>query len=298
MLKNKIVAAGLATVLAMPFGLAACGSQPAAKQETKTETTTTTTVTSSSDEKAKEAAEAAKILYWEGKTSDGQDVFYMDDEAGSNAILAVTKSDGSDGKGWAGKVTTQDTKLTITDDETKETISLTVVDAAEDLTSLKVNIDGYGDVEMKPTTQGAFTKEVEGVVDAAVTAAITEAANEAANELSKTVMYYEGTLADGKTVAYVDNAESKEALLAISNADYSDVKSYAGKVTVADGKTTITDEETKQTISFTVVSGDSKSSTMKLNIDGYGEVELKGVTGGELADQVGKLAEQVAKEVK
>lgn len=297
MLKNKIVAAGLATVLAMPFGLAACGSQPAAKQETKTEATTTETKDASSD-KLKEAAEASKILYWEGKTSDGQEVFYMDDEESKSAILAIGKEDGSDGKGWVGKVTTQDPKITITDETTGETITLTVLDTTEDFSALKVNIDGYGEVDMKPTTQGAFAKEIEGVVDTAVTAAVTEAATEAADELSKTVMYYEGTLADGKTVAYVDNAESKEALLAISNADYSDVKSYAGKVTVADGKTTITDEETKQTISFTVVSGDSKSSTMKLNIDGYGEVELKGVTGGELADQVGKLAEQVAKEVK
>lgn len=297
MLKNKIVAAGLATVLAMPFGLAACGSQPAAKQETKTEATTTETKDASSD-KLKEAAEASKILYWEGKTSDGQEVFYMDDEESKSAILAIGKEDGSDGKGWVGKVVTQDAKVTITDETTGETINLTVLDVTDDFSALKVNIDGYGEVNMKPTTQGAFAKEIEGVVDTAVTAAVTEAATQAADELSKTVMYYEGTLADGKTVAYVDNAESKEALLAISNADYSDVKSYAGKVTVADGKTTITDEETKQTISFTVVSGDSKSSTMKLNIDGYGEVELKGVTGGELADQVANLAEQVAKEVK
>lgn len=297
MLKNKIVAAGLATVLAMPFGLAACGSQPAAKQETKTEATTTETKDASSD-KLKEAAEASKILYWEGKTSDGQEVFYMDDEESKSAILAIGKEDGSDGKGWVGKVVTQDAKVTITDETSGETINLTVLDATEDFSALKVNIDGYGEVNMKPTTQGAFAKEIEGVVDTAVTAAVTEAATQAADELSKTVMYFEGTLADGKSVTYADNAEAKEAALVISSADYSDVKSYAGKVTVADGKTTITDEETKQTISFTVVSGDSKSSTMKLNIDGYGEVELKGVTGGELADQVGKLVEQVAKEVK
>lgn len=297
MLKNKIVAAGLATVLAMPFGLAACGSQPAAKQETKTEATTTETKDASSD-KLKEAAEASKILYWEGKTSDGQEVFYMDDEESKSAILAIGKEDGSDGKGWVGKVTTQDPKVTITDETSGETITLTVLDITDDFSALKVNIDGYGDVEMKPTTQGAFAKEIEGIVDTAVTAAVTEAATQAADELSKTVMYFEGTLADGKSVTYADNAEAKEAALVISSADYSDVKSYAGKVTVADGKTTITDEETKQTISFTVVSGDSKSSTMKLNIDGYGEAELKGVTGGELADQVGKLVEQVAKEVK
>lgn len=297
MLKNKIVAAGLATVLAMPFGLAACGSQPAAKQETKTEATTTETKDASSD-KLKEAAEASKILYWEGKTSDGQEVFYMDDEESKSAILAIGKEDGSDGKGWVGKVTTQDPKITITDETSGETITLTVLDTTDDFSALKVNIDGYGEVEMKPTTQGAFAKEIEGIVDTAVTAAVTEAATQAADELSKTVMYFEGTLADGKSVTYADNAEAKEAALVINSADYSDVKSYAGKVTVADGKTTITDEETKQTISFTVVSGDSKSSTMKLDIDGYGEVELKGVTGGELADQVGKLVEQVAKEVK
>ena len=294
MLKNKIVAAGLATVLAMPFGLAACGNQPAATQETKTETTTTT----ATSEKAKEAEEAAKILYWAGKTSDGQDVFYMEDLESSTAALAVTKDDGSDGKGWAGKAKLEENKVTITDDESKETINLTVVDTAQDDTALKVEIDGYGTVEMKPITQGEFSKEVEGLVSTAFTAAVTEAATEAADELSKATIYWQGTLADGSTVLYLDDAESKEATIAIAKADGSDVQGWSGKVTVADGKNTITDNESKQTVSYTVVSGDSKSSAMKLNIDNYGEVELKSVTGGELGDQFGKFAEQIAKEVK
>ena len=293
MLKNKIVAAGLATVLAMPFGLAACGNQPAAKQETKTETTTTT----ATSEKAKEAEEAAKILYWAGKTSDGQDVFYMEDLESSTAALAVTKDDGSDGKGWAGKAKLEENKVTITDDESKEAINLTVVDTTPDYTALKVEIDGYGTVEMKPTTQGEFEKEVEGFVSTAVTAAATEAVSQAADELSKSIVYYEGDLASGQHVDYADDAESKEAALVISNADLSDVKAWSGKVSVVDGKTTITDTETKQTVSFTA-SGDSKSSSIKLNIDGYGEVELKGVTGGEVGDQIAKAVEQLSKAAK
>lgn len=296
MLKNKIVAAGLATVLAMPFGLAACGSQPAAKQETKTEATTTESKDASSD-KLKEAAEASKILYWEGKTADGKEVFYMEDEESKSAILAIGKEDGSDGKGWVGKYANQDTKVIITDEATGETVTINVLDATQDLSALKVNIDGYGDIEMKPTTQGAFTKEIEGVVDTAVTAAVTEAVSQAADELSKTVLYFEGDLANGLHVDYADDAEAKTAALVISNADLSDVKSWSGKVSVTDGKTTITDDETKQTISFTAT-GDSKSSSIKLNIDGYGEVELKGVTGGEVGDQIAKAVEQLAKEAK
>ena len=297
MLKNKIVAAGLATMLAMPFGLTACGSQPAtsqpAAQETKTDTATT--------EKAKEAEEAAKVLYWEGKTSDGQEVFYMDDEKDSTALLAIGKSDGSDGKGWAGKATVEDYKITITDDTSKETISLTVVDSNADATALKVEIEGYGTVEMKPTTQGEFDKQVEEVVTTAATAAATAAATEAADQLSKATIYWQGTLADGSEVVYMDDAETKEAFIAVSPAnvtDPSEIQAWGGKVSVADGKNTITDEESKQAVSYTVVSGDSKSSVMKLNIDNYGEVELKSVTGGEVGEEIAKLAEEFSKQVK
>ena len=110
-------------------------------------------------------------------------------------------------------------------------------------------------------------------------------------------MYWEGTLADGQTVTYVDDANSKEAVIAIiKSGDESNAKGWAGKVTVTDGKSTITDNESKETITYAVVSGGADSSSMKLSIDGYGEVELKPVTGNDVANEAGKCIEKLAKE--
>ena len=290
MLKNKIVAVGLTGVLTMSFGLAACGGQPAASSsESK--------ASSSETEQAKDAKEAIKILYWEGTTSDGQSVVYMDDAETKTAGLVIVKSDASDGKGWSGQVAEANGKKTITDDITGETIAFAVGDVASDGTSLKVNIDGYGEVNMTPITAHldcllSFAKAAEGYIAAAA----TEAAAEAAEEISKTTLYWEGTLSDGSTVDYTDDAEAKEASLSITKADLSDGKVWSGKATVENGKTTITDNESKQTISFTVVSGDKNGSSLKLNIDGYGEVELKPVTGGDAANQIGQAVEEASKQ--
>lgn len=301
MFKNKIVTIGMAGVLSMSIGLAACGNKPAASSSSAADSAASSSVAadSSASEKAKEAAEAAKILYWEGTTSDGQSVVYSEDEQAKTAALAVIKADASDGTGWSGKAVSEDGKVTITDDLTSETVTLTVVDLASDFTALKVNIEGYGDVDMKPITQGEFEKEVEGIIDTAVTAAATEAANEAADALSKATFYWEGTLSNGSVVTYLPaDAESKEASLTITSADGSDIKTWVGTAATDNGKTTITDSESKQTIVVTVVSSDDAAGTQKLNIDGYGEVEMKKVTGDDIAKQAEQFANEVEKEVK
>lgn len=286
MLKNKVVAVGLTAALTMSAGLVACGNQPAASSESK--------ASSSAAEQAKEAAEAAKILYWQGTTSDGQEVVYSNDENTKTASLVIVKSDASDGQAWSGKTIEADNKITIKDDSTSKAITYTVVETAPDGTSLKVNIEGYGDVNMKPITQGEFSKAAEGYI----TAAAAEAAAEAADAISKTTMYWEGTLSNGSTVNYMDDAENKEATLSVTNADMSDAKVWSGKVTVENGKSTITDGESKKTITFTVVSSDDKGGSQKLNIDGYGEVELKPVTGGDVADQAEQFINEMSKEAK
>ena len=287
MFKNKIVTFGLAGMLSMSLGLAACGSQSASTQQSSSDTATT--------ENATKVNDANKILYWEGKASDGQDVCYMHNDETSAATLAITKPDASDGKYWSGKAAQKDSAVTITDDKSKETVTLTVVDAPADFSSLKVNIDGYGEVDMKPTTQAEFDKEIEEVATS-VTAAAKEV-EDAMNSIAQFVMYWEGTLADGQTVTYVDDANSKEAVIAIiKSGDESNAKGWAGKVTVTDGKSTITDNESKETITYAVVSGGADSSSMKLSIDGYGEVELKPVTGNDVANEAGKCIEKLAKE--
>ena len=179
-----------------------------------------------------------------------------------------------------------------------------MVDVSDDGSALKVNIDGYGEVEMKPITQGEFTKGLEatGTEIAAEAAKELEAAATAvADEISKTTFAWEGTLSDGSGVLYTDSAESREALrnsktaeasLVITKADGSDIQTWSGKATAEGKKITITDDETKKTISYTAAS-EGKDS-LKLNIDGYGEVTVKAVTGGDIAQGIEQAAEQVS----
>lgn len=289
MFKNKIVAAGLAVVLASPFGLAACGSKPAATEQSA----------SSTNSAVKATEEGSTILYWEGALADGQSVIYTHDDTAQTAVLAIFKADGSSGKAWSGKYAQTENSVTISDEGTKEAVTLTVEDAVENTTSLKINITGYGEATLKPTTQSEFEKELEGIVTTAVASAATEVATEVADEASKTTFYWEGTLADGSTVDYMDSEETREALknsktaeasLTITKADLSDIKSWNGKATAEGDKITITDEESKQTISYTAkADGDS---SLKLNIDGYGEVDLKPVTGGDIANEIGQAVEE------
>ncbi len=289
MLKNKIVAVGLTGVLTMSAGLVACGGQPAASSSASS---SEATASSSATEQAKEAAEAAKIIYWQGTTSDGQEAVYMNDDDSKTASLVIVKSDASDGQGWSGKTTVADDKITITDESTNKAVTLTVVEAAADGNSLKVNVEGYGDINMKPITQGEFNKAAEGYI----TTAAAEAAAEAADAISKTTMYWEGTLSDGSTVDYMDDAAAKEATLSVVKADMSDGNVWSGKVKVENGKSTITDNESKKTITFTVVSSDDKGTS--LDIEGYGKVDLKPVTGGDVANQAEQLVNDLSKEAK
>ena len=218
----------------------------------------------------------------------------MNDEATKTASLVIVKSDASDGQGWTGKTTVDGDKITITDESTNKAVNLALVEYAADGSSLKLNVEGYGDISMKPITQGEFNKAAEGFI----TAAVAEAAAEAADAAAKTTMYWEGTLSNGSTVIYMDDPEAKEAMIAITKEDVSDSSSWSGKVAVENGKSVITDNESKKTISFTVVSADDKGSSQKLNIEGYGEVELKPVTGGDLANMAEQFANEVSQEVK
>lgn len=286
MLKNKFVAIGLTGVLTMSAGLVACGGSSASGSASAT------AASSASTETAASTAEDSKIVFWQGTTSDGQNVFYSADDAAKTATLAVVKGDASDGKGWSGKTVEEAGKITITDESTNETATLNVIELSPDYTSLKVNVDGYGEVSMKPITQGEFNKAVEGVV----TAVVAEAAAQAAEELSKTTFYWEGTLSNGSSVIYNEDIENKEAMLTISNADGSDIKSWTGTMATENGKTTITDKESKQTIAITKTPTDEKATTQKINIDGYGEVELKQVTGEDLAKQAEQFLGELAKQ--
>lgn len=127
------------------------------------------------------------------------------------------------------------------------------------------------------------------------TAEASSADSAAATELAQAALYYEGTLADGALVTLSEDTESGINTLIITAADLSDIKIWAGtSSTDSEGKATITDAESNETISYTISSVDAEGATIV--IDGYGEVALKGVTEAEFEkqlDEADQLLEQL-----
>ena len=263
------------------------------------------------------SAASSKVLYWEGTLSDGTTVSYYDDATVDEAALAVVSSDLSDAKVWSGTSRSKDNvKVTVTDAETKETIDYTILDMDAD--AMKIDLEGYGEVELKPVTEDdfkAFAEELaltaeEGKkllqdietggknIKKALKVQAKKLANEIANLDENTVFFWNGKLADSTSVSYMEDSENNEASLSLVEADLSDGAVWYGKYTTdQDGKkVTIADEESGGTISYDILDS-TPGTSMKIDIEGYGEVELKPVTKGDftkLVDDLSKLAANVS----
>ena len=241
----------------------------------------------------------------------------MDDAATSTGALAIVKSDLSSATAWIGAYTvTGDGMVTITDAETKQNINFTIVDVTP-RTSMTLDIEGYGEVQLKSVTEADFTAYAEDIAKTLdegdrylkqVNKAVKKAGKELTKEYNKLVkqinsldentgLFWDGTLADGSYVSYVDDTAKGEAALSIIKADYSDGVVYYGKYTAGqNGKTTLTDSETGATITYETAET-TPGSAMTMTIDGYGTANLTTITVGDLkafADEAAKYIEQAA----
>lgn len=294
MFKRKIVAFAMAGALATSVGLAGCGGNTSsASSASSTSSVASTTETSSSSTSSSSATNSIvnnEVVYWEGTLSDGSFVDYIDDSEDGTAVIAVTKSDLSDSTAWYGAAgTSADGKtITITDAESSKTISFTIVEATP--TSITIDLEGYGEVEMAPVTKS----DIKASVDEFVKEIEAEAENIAdyyKNLDESTVFFWNGTYADGSNAIFVDDEDAGTASIAVIKADASDGETWTGKYTASeDGKSlTITDQESGKTVTYRVV--ESKPGTsMKLFIEGYGEVDLTPVTKADVTKLVESLS--------
>ena len=333
--KPRLVLIALACMIAMCIGLTACGGSSASSSAASSSAASSSAAASSeasssaassaatSSSAASSQAESNAIVFWKGTLSDGSTVCYIDDVVNSEAALLVAKSDFSDAALWVGPIgISSDGVLTITDNETKKTISFTITDITD--TSFTIKLEGYGDVELKAVTEAdikayaeqlaataasegeKFMKEIEEAGQALkqeVKGKLESFSNELeklSNEWDKldenTVLFWNGALVDGKDVIYMDDPASGEAFLSITKADLSDGDVWYGKCTASeDGKiVTITDNETGKTITYEVVES-TPGSSMKMNVMGHGVVNLSSVTKGDftkLADELAKAASE------
>ena len=163
MIKNKMIVIAMAGVLAMCIGLTACGSGNGGGNASGSAATSAAGTSAAASAAVDTSAPVSnEILYWEGAFEDGTSVTYMDNAIEGYTIMAIVKGDLSDAAVWAGFSTVDENGLvTVTDSETKNTVSFTVVDVTP--SSCKIDIVGYGQVDLQPVTEAdvqAFADEL------------------------------------------------------------------------------------------------------------------------------------------
>jgi len=315
----------MAGMLAACVGLTACGggnssSSSAASSSAAASSASASSAAASSSASASSAAssssaaaEAAEnqIVFWQGTLPDGQVVLYSDDALSGLAALSVAKSDFSDASVWYGPASlSPEGAVTITDAETGNTISFVLNGMGA--SAMNVELQNYGAVELQPVTKAdykAFIQELKSTPEGKkllkearrdakkAKKRYVKQAKKLMNEFNKldgnTVLFWNGTLADGTSVSFMDNPEGKEAYLAIVKADGSDGAAWYGKYsTTQDGKVIIiSDSETGENLAYEVIETNPGTST-KLAVNGVGEVELSPVTKDEFVKQVEELAKQ------
>lgn len=171
MFKNKIVTTGLAGMLAMSLGLAACGNnnasttttEPAAENTTTAPAATNATANANATADTNATAATERPLYWEGKLADGSDVGYMQSDDEKEALLSITNGDDiENAKVWSGTLGNDtDGMAMITNEETGETIKFSVIDFDEATTTMTIDIEGYGEVDLKGVTEAEFEQQFE-----------------------------------------------------------------------------------------------------------------------------------------
>lgn len=110
------------------------------------------------------------------------------------------------------------------------------------------------------------------------------------------VDYWAGTLEDGSTVDYFDDAQDMKPGLVILSADGTKGEAWVGSLDIDMSGTTITitDDTTNETVTINP-DDDPEPGTMQWEIEGYGKVTLEKASDGSAYEehlaQVGELAQ-------
>ncbi len=128
---------------------------------------------------------------------------------------------------------------------------------------------------------------------ASSSAASSSAASSSA--AASAAIYWQGTLPNGSTVYYLDNAVEGKAAISVAKSDFSDAAVWAGPVNyVENGVATIAGSNTPDPITFSIT--DITPNSFTINLVGYGEAELKPVTEAEVKAYAEELATVAAAE--
>ena len=295
MAKSKFIAIVASAALVAMLGLTACGGQAsssaaksasassaaassasASASASSSASSSTTSSASSASASASTASASAEetLISWQGALVDGTLVDYISSDDGKNGGFVLTKKNAEPQRWLGAMTTTEDGKVTITDDNTKEVVNFTLTGATRD-GAVTIDVEGYGQGALVPMTAADWKRVAE------------------AEELAKTlgtVVNTMGVFEDGSLVVYMQNQEGTDAAVAVMPKGATQMKTWTGKTsTAADGKETVTDSETGETFTYTWTENPN-DGTIAINADGYGKGLLVKMTVADwmLLDEAAK----------
>lgn len=283
MVKSKFAVLAASASLVATLGLAACGGQNASSSSAAASSSSEATSTTASSSASTSAADK-KIVSWEGMLTDGNLVSYMNSEDGKQATLTITNTKTNDVKSWTGASTINGDKITITDDKSKEAVTFTLTTLVENGV-MAIDIEGQGAGAVVAFTAADYK--------------MMEDFQKTLDDASK-VSSWEGALADGSLVSCMNSEDGKQAALSITNLNTGETKTWMGATTIEGDKITITDTESKNTITINVSSVKEEDGTAEIEIEGYGKGTVVAFTAGEyqLLGEAEKALAEAAKTAK
>ena len=213
-----------------------------------------------------ELAAEYTLISWQGALKDGTLVDFICSDDGKNGGFVLTKDKKTEPKRWLGALTaTAEGKVTITDDNTKEAVSFTLVKATKD-GAIAIDVEGYGKGAIVPMSAADWKRVAEA---------------EKLAELYETAINWVGTFEDESLVVYMDTPDGSTGALVIGPKK-GETKMWTGKVAKDGDKVTITDDDTKEAITITVTKTE-EDGTLILESDDHGKGVLIQMTVGDWA---------------
>lgn len=156
-----------------------------------------------------------------------------------------------------------------------------------------------GTVDTATDTATSVTVEDENATSATSSTATDEADAKKDDKDSKkkglfSAAGYQGKLEDGKTFLYLE-AGDDTVMVSLTDAEHEgdDAETYSGKATKdADGKTTVTDDDSGKSITFTLT--ENADGSMDVDVEDHGKGNLQGYEGN-IFSVIGSLADDDAK---
>ena len=112
------------------------------------------------------------------------------------------------------------------------------------------------------------------------TSASNTSSSSAATADDKTIVSWDGLLTDGSIVSYMNSEDGKQAALSVTKPNSEDEKTWVGAAAINGDKITITDDTTKEAITFTLTTL-IENGAMAIEIEGYGTGALVPFTAAD-----------------